>query len=315
MKHFLSLADVPDLEGLLHDAKAFQTAPEQFAQAGDGKVLGMVLFNPSLRTRMSTWKAARSLGMEVITLNVTKDSWQLEFEDGTVMNQGSQEHIKEVAGVLSSYCDIIAIRAFAQLKSWEEDAAEPILSAFAKHCTVPLVNLESALHHPLQSLADLLTIQHQHLKAPKVVLSWAPHPKALPHAVPNSFCEWMQGAGVDLTVVHPEGFALNSSFTAGATIMHHQEEALKGADFVYAKNWCSSQHYGTTTSTHQDWTITADKMQLTNNGKFMHCLPVRRNVVVTDEVLDSSASLVQEQASNRVLAAQVVLKNLLKHVN
>jgi N-succinyl-L-ornithine transcarbamylase len=269
--------------------------------------------NPSLRTRMSTEKAARLLGMDVIVLNAGSDSWTLETRDGVVMDGSTTEHIKEAAAVMGRYCDILGIRTFAGLTDREADDEERILQNFIRHAGVPVVSLESATRHPLQSFADLITIeQFKQRERPRVVLTWAPHPKALPQAVANSFVEWMQQADVDLVVTHPEGYDLSPRFVKGATISHDQDAALEGADFVYAKNWSSYEQYGSILSQDRSWTVTAAKMAMTNGAKFMHCLPVRRNMIVSDDVLDSESSIVVQQAAHRVTSAQVVLYEMLK---
>jgi N-succinyl-L-ornithine transcarbamylase len=247
-----------------------------------------------------------------MVMNLNSDGWSIELEDGTVMNQGTQEHIKEAAGVISQYCDIIGIRTFASLKNRTEDYNETVLNKFIANATVPVLSLESATLHPLQSLADAITIEEQKTKErPKVVLTWAPHPKALPQAVSNSFIEWMKQTDVELVITHPEGYELAESFTKGIAINYEQEDAFKDADFIYAKNWSAYHDYGKCQDDLSQWTVTEAKMRLTNKGKFMHCLPVRRNVVVTDAVLDSEASLVLEQANNRTYAAQAVLLKML----
>jgi N-succinyl-L-ornithine transcarbamylase len=251
--------------------------------------------------------------MNVVVMNFTNDSWQLEFEDGVVMNKDKSEHIKEAAKVISQYCDIVAVRAFASLINKEKDNAEIVLNGFKKHAGVPIINMESATAHPLQALADAITIEeYKTVKKPKVVLSWAPHPKALPHAVANSFVEMMQLQNADFVITHPKGYELNSEITKNSTIEYNQEKAFENADFVYVKNWSSYTNYGEVLKTDLDWRITLDKMKLTNKAKFMHCLPVRRNVVVTDEVLDSENSIVIQQANNRTYAAQIVLKKILE---
>ncbi|GAB3341193.1 acetylornithine carbamoyltransferase [Marivirga atlantica] len=314
MKKFTAYKDVSQAEDLVALAKELKQHPFQHQEFGKNKTLGLVFLNPSLRTRLSTQKAAFNLGMNVMVLNLDKDSWSLELEDGTVMNQNSQEHIKDAAAVISQYCDIVGIRTFPDLKDREADYSEQLLQKFIKYAQVPIVSLESATRHPLQSLADLLTIEEHKAKAkPKVVLSWAPHPKALPQAVANSFIEWIKESDVELVVCNPEGMDLAPEFIKDVTVLHNQEEALKEADFVYAKNWSSYENYGEILAGHENWRITADKMQLTNKAKFMHCLPVRRNVVVTDEVLDSEQSLIYQQAENRTYAAQAVLLKLLGH--
>lgn len=313
MNQFTSIKDVKDLKKLINKALQLKNNPLSFSNLGEEKTIGLLFFNPSLRTRMSTQKAAQNLGMSVITLNAG-EGWKLEFEDNVIMNADKAEHIREAAQVISQYCDVIGIRTFPGLKDQALDYQDLVLNKFIEFATVPVVSLESAIRHPLQSFADVLTIsEHKKTERPKVVLTWAPHPKPLPQAVPNSFAEWMLAWGeVDLTITHPEGYELCESFTAGATIEHDQKEAFKGADFIYAKNWSSYSNYGQILSPKDDWKITAKKMALTNNGKFMHCLPVRRNVVVADEVLDNANSLVIEQAKNRIFAAQAVLNEIIR---
>lgn len=313
MKKFTSVKDITNIKELLRLTKEIKDNPFRFKSLGENKTLGLLFFNPSLRTRLSSQKAAINLGMNVMVMNLNSDGWSIELEDGTIMNQGTQEHIKEAAGVVSQYCDIIGIRTFAGLKDKESDYAEEIITKFIKHATVPVISLESATLHPLQSFADVITIQeHKKTDRPKVVLTWAPHPKALPQAVGNSFVEWMKETDVDLVIANPEGFDLSPEITKGVKITHNQNEALKDADFVYAKNWSSFEDYGKIGTGHDDWTITQQKMDLTNDGKFMHCLPVRRNVVVSDEVLDGPNSLVLNQANNRTYSAQTVLLKMLQ---
>ncbi|MDP5102248.1 MAG: acetylornithine carbamoyltransferase, partial [Nonlabens sp.] len=269
-------------------------------------------FNASLRTRLSTEKAAKNLGMDVMVLNVN-DAWNIEFEDGTVMNANSSEHIKEAAQVISQYADFIAVRAFPSLTDKHKDESEQVLNSFMKYATVPIINMESATAHPLQALADAITITELADKPrPKVVLSWAPHPKALPQAVANSFVEMMQLLDVDFSITHPVGYELNKEITKDTPIYHDQQEALKNADFVYVKNWSSYEQYGQVLSQDPNWMMTQEKLA---NAKFMHCLPVRRNVVVEDEVLDGENSVVIRQANNRTFAAQVVLKKMLEELN
>ncbi|MEQ9166926.1 MAG: N-acetylornithine carbamoyltransferase [Fulvivirga sp.] len=316
MKNFTSIKDVPDVKALLQLAQDVKKQPYNYKSYGGNKTLGLLFFNPSLRTRMSTQKAAQNLGMQVMVMNLNSDGWQIELEDGTVMNQGTQEHIKEAAGVISQYCDIMGVRTFPSLTDKEADYSEKVLNKFLEHSLIPVISLESATLHPLQSFADLITIEEQKkIAKPKVVLSWAPHVRSLPQAVPNSFAQWMNNADVDFVITNPEGFDLAEEFTNRTKVIHDQDEALKGADFVYAKNWSSYEDYGKIRTDLNDWQITNKKMGLTNNGKFMHCLPVRRNLVVADEVLDSSASIVLEQANNRTYAAQAVLLNILKNGN
>ncbi len=312
MKQFTSVHDVANPKALVESALALKQAPAGSLKGiGANKTIVMLFFNPSLRTRLSTEKAALTLGMPVIEYNADK-GWQLEFEEGVVMNGDKAEHIKEAAAVISQYADIIGIRTFPSLVDRERDYSDFVLKQFMKHASVPIISLESAIRHPLQSLADWVTLEeHRPAHRPKVVLSWAPHPRALPQAVANSFVEWMKVADVDLVVTHPEGYELEESFCRGVTVEYDQDKALAGADFVYAKNWSSYRDYGKILTQNPAWMITPEKMALTNKGKFMHCLPVRRNVVVADGVLDSPASLVIEQANNRTYAAMAVLKHIL----
>ena len=282
-------------------------------QSGKNKTLGLIFFNPSLRTRMSTTKAAYNLGMNVIVLNVNGDAWDIEFEDGTVMDGASQEHIKDAVKVMTGYCDILGVRTFAELKDRDKDYSEPVLNAFLRYSEIPIISLESATLHPLQSLADAVTIREKNIEKPKVVLSWAPHPKALPQAVANSFLQWMSYADADITLTHPEGYELSEMYTRDINVTNNQQEAMEGADFVYVKNWSSYSLYGQMPAVKGNWTITTDKMKRTNNGQFMHCLPIRRNVVAEDEVIDRS--LIYEQAKNREFSAQAVLRKLLEGIN
>lgn len=308
MHHFTSLADVDDLAALVAAAARCKAEPRRQAQLGQGKTLGLIFFNPSLRTRLSTQRAAQNLGLDVIVMNIGGEGWSLEFADGAVMDGGTAEHVKDAAAVMGRYCDILGVRTFAKLSDREADYREELLEAFKRYAGVPLLSLESATRHPLQSLADVLTImEHKTVERPKVVLTWAPHPRALPQAVANSFVEWMPAAACELVITHPVGYELAATFTAGVHITHDQEEALANADFVYAKNWSSYRNYGQILTQDRAWTLTTEKMALTNQAKFMHCLPVRRNVVVADAVIDSPASLVLDQAENRIYAAQAVL--------
>lgn len=315
MKHFFSVHDVTDLKALLASAKEIRKNPFGSSQLGKNKTLGLVFFNPSLRTRLSSQRAAYNLGMNVITLNVGSDGWTLEMEDGAVMDGGSAEHIKEAAKVISQYCEVIAIRCFAGLVNKQEDDQEKVLQGFMKYATVPVINLESSTLHPLQSFADLITIdQYKKVTKPKVVLTWAPHPKALPQAVPNSFAQWMNASSeVDLIVTHPKGYELDTQFVSSNQIEYNQDKAFEGADFIYAKNWSALEPYGQVLSKDKSWTVTAEKMKLTNNAKFMHCLPVRRNMIVSDEVLDGPHAVHIEQAENRVVSMQTVLTEILKN--
>ena len=289
--------------------------PLKNKQLGENKTLGMLFFNPSLRTRLSTQNTALNLGMNVMVMNFTNEGWTLEFEDGAIMNKGASEHIKEAAEVISQYCDIIAIRAFAGLVDKEKDNSETVLAGFIKYATVPIVNMEGCTGHPLQSLADAITLaEHKTNHKPKVVLTWAPHPRALPQAVANSFVEMMQlQTEMDFVITHPEGYELNPEITKDSKIEYDQNKAFENADFIYAKNWSNYNDYGKITNSDLNWTVSAYKMKLTNNAKFMHCLPVRRNVIVTDEVIDSENSIVIEQANNRTYSAQLVLQKILEH--
>ena len=312
MKHFFSISDVDNLQGIVAEAIDLKKNIAQFSELGKGKTIGLIFFNSSLRTRLSTQKAALNFGMSVIVMNVGSDGWKLEMEDGAIMNGDAAEHIKDAARVMGAYCDIIAVRSFAELKNRDKDYAEDVLKSFMKYAGVPVINLESSTLHPLQSLADLITIEeYKKVKRPKVVLTWAPHPKALPQAVPNSFAQWMKNADVDFVIACPKGYELAPEFMEGVALTHNQDEAFEGADFIYAKNWSSYQMYGQIVSTDLAWTVSAEKMALTNNAKFMNCLPVRRNVVVTDEVLDADYSIIIPEAKNRVTSAQVVLKRIL----
>jgi len=313
MKQFLSIKDVENSQQLVQEALALKANPFGYEQLGKHKTLGLLFFNASLRTRLSTQKAAQNLGMEVIVMNMSNEGWQLEFGENVIMNGGSAEHIKEAAAVVSQYCDIIGIRTFSGLINRVEDYSEKMLNAFVDNATVPIISLESATLHPLQSLTDWMTIEeHKKVAKPKVVLTWAPHPKALPQAVANSFVQWMQKAPVELLITHPKGYELAPNFTDGVPIEYDQNKAFEGADFIYAKNWSAYNDYGKILSQDTNWTITEEKMGLTNSGAFMHCLPVRRNIVVSDGVLDKGNSLVIEQAANRIYAAQTVLKSMLE---
>jgi len=315
MKHFISVQDVEDLKTLVDSALSYKATPFKDQSLGKNKTLGMIFFNPSLRTRVSTQLAAKNLGMEVIVLNTSQDGWMLEMQDGVVMNGNNPEHVKEAAAVMGQYFDIVGLRSFPSLKNKEDDYAELTINQFRKYSGKPVLSLESATLHPLQSLADVITIREQfkEKRKPKVVLTWAPHVKALPQAVPNSFAQWMNNWDeVDFVIAHPEGYELDKAFSQSATIEHDQAIALKDADFVYVKNWSTVDPYGKILNSNPDWMITNKKLKATNNAKVMHCLPVRRNVVIADEVLDSSSSIVIQQASNRIWAAQAVLSNLLK---
>lgn len=316
MMKFTKYADVSEVSDLLKSAFEFKSDPFKNKMIGDGKILGLLFFNPSLRTRLSTHKAALNLGMHCLVMNINSDGWKIEFEDGSVMNNDSQEHIKEAAMVLSAYCDIIGIRTFPSLTNRTSDYEEVLLNQFLKYSEVPVISLESAIRHPLQSFADLMTIhEHTTVEVPKVVLTWAPHPKKLPQAVANSFVEWMQNAAVNLVITNPPGFNLSTEFTKNIEVCHNQNDALKEADFVYVKNWSSYENYGTTSEVHEDWQITPSKLLHTNNAKVMHCLPVRRNVELSDAVLDGPNSLTKTQVINRIYAAQAVLYKLISNEN
>ncbi|RVU00850.1 N-acetylornithine carbamoyltransferase [Mucilaginibacter limnophilus] len=313
MKLFTSVHDVSDINELVCEALRLKHAPFEHQHLGKNKTLGLVFLNPSLRTRMSSQKAAMNLGMNVMVLNVDKEGWALELKDGVIMNGTTVEHIREAAAVMGQYVDIIGVRSFPGLKDREEDYSEAIFNKFVEFCGVPVISLESATRHPLQSLADLVTIEELKTKnRPKVVLTWAPHIKPLPQAVPNSFSEWMCKADVDFVITHPEGYALNTDFTDDATITHNQAEALKDADFIYVKNWSAYEPYGQIFSGNEDWMLTNKKLEQTNNAKVMHCLPVRRNLELSDEILDGPNSVVIHEAGNREWAAQAVLKKMLE---
>ncbi|MHA7057538.1 N-acetylornithine carbamoyltransferase [Aquimarina sp. M1] len=314
MKNYFSMNDIDSLETWVKEAIEIKKNPLSNKVLGKDKTIGLLFFNPSLRTRLSTQKAALNLGMNVIVMNFTGEGWSLEYEDGTVMDQGNSEHVKEAAQVVSQYCDVLAIRAFAKLENRKDDYEEKILKSFMKYASIPVINMESATGHPLQALTDAITItEYKPTYKPKIVLSWAPHPKALPQAVANSFIEMVQQMEADVVITHPMGFELASQITKQVPIDYNQENAMKEADFVYVKNWSSYADYGTS-SEDQNWKITQEKMKLTNNAKFMHCLPVRRNVVVDDAVIDSNNSIVIEQANNRTYAAQLVLKKILEKI-
>jgi len=311
MNHFISVKDVSNLDALVQEAINAKQSPFAHRDLGKNKVLGLIFFNASLRTRMSTTRAAYNLGMQVMTLNVTQDSWQLEMEDGSVMDKGTAEHIREAIPVMASYCDILGVRSFPGLKDREKDYKDRLISSFVELAGIPVINLESATLHPLQSLTDLMTIREfQETDRPKVVLSWAPHVKPLPQSVANSFAEWMMAAEVDLTITHPPGMDLSVEFTGLAPIEHQQDKALKDADFVYVKNWSSFSDYGRFENI-PEWTVTKEKLSLTNNAKLMHCLPVRRNLVISDDALDSDHSIVLQQAHNRLYSVQAVLREIL----
>ena len=333
---FLGIDDIEDLQKWVSEARDLKKAPLRDHELGAGKTIGLLFFNPSLRTRLSTQKAAQNLGLNCIVMNFDKEGWALEYTDGSVMDQGKSEHIREAAKVISQYCDIIAIRAFASLEDRAKDEAEVVLKGFRKYAGVPIVNMESSTGHPLQALADAITLDENGLNEnglnekdlgvqdtlesgsskprKKVVLTWAPHPKALPHAVANSFVKMMKRQDAEFVITHPEGYELNPEITAGVQIEYDQKKAFENADFIYAKNWSSYSQYGKVISQDKSWMVDQRKMAVTREGRFMHCLPVRRNVVVSDDVLDSEASLVIEQANNRTYSAQLVLSKILKQM-
>jgi len=314
MNHFLSRNDVSDIQALLKMARVIKQNPLDNNTLGKNKTIVLLFFNSSLRTRLSTQKAAYNLGMNVIPMNVSQ-SWGIEFEDGTIMNLDKAEHVREAAAVISQYADIIGIRTFANLSNREKDYKDLVLNQFVKYASVPIVNLESATVHPLQSFTDLFTIEQYKKKPhPKVVLTWVPHPRALPQAVANSFVEWIKKTDYELIITHPKGYELAPQFTVDCTVEYDQRKAFENADFIYAKNWSSYSDYGKILSTDEDWMLTPDKMALSNDAYFMHCLPVRRNVIVEDAVIDSPQSIVIQQAGNRAIIAQTILSTLLQNL-
>lgn len=318
MKQFISVNDVNDINALAAKALAYKANPLVDARLGANKRIGLLFLNPSLRTRLSTQIAAKNLGMEAIVFNVDKEGWALEFEEGAIMSGNTVEHIKDAGPILGQYFDILCIRTFPSLKNREDDYSEMFINQFIKYAGVPVVSLESATLHPLQSLTDIVTIKEQLLatplnKKPKIVLTWAPHIKPLPQCVANSFAQWVNAWGeAEFVITHPQDYELAEQFTKGATITHDQDAALKDADFVYVKNWSTYSDYGKVYENDPGWMLTEEKLKATNNARVMHCLPVRRNVELSDEVLDSPHSLVTKQAGNRVWAAQAVLSELLK---
>ncbi len=314
MRHFTSVHDIPDLRKALETAYDVKKNPFAYSHLGKNKTMVLIFFNSSLRTRLSTQKAAMNLGMNTMVLNVNEEGWQLETELGVVMDGNKPEHLREAVPVIGSYCDIIGVRSFARFESREDDYREKILNQFIDYAGVPIVSMEAATRHPLQSFADLMTIEELKTRErPKVVLTWAPHPKALPQAVANSFVEWMHQTDYELVVTHPEGYELAPAFMEGVPVEYDQKKAFRDADFIYAKNWASYTHYGEVLSKDMNWTVDAHKMALTRNARFMHCLPVRRNMIVTDEVIDSAASVVIQEAANREWSAMAVLKMILEN--
>jgi N-succinyl-L-ornithine transcarbamylase len=314
MKYFTTVNDVKNVGDIVNEALLLKKNPFLYPSLGRNKTLGLIFLNPSLRTRLSTQKAALNLGMNVMIMNIDKEAWALEFQDGAVMNGQTVEHVKDAAAVMGTYCDIIGIRCFPGLSDKHADYSEQTLLKFMKHCRVPVLSLESATLHPLQSLADLMTIRENWMAPhkPRVVLTWAPHIKALPQAVANSFSEWMGKGNVDYTIAFPPGYELNADYTKGAHLTHNQEEALEGADFVYVKNWSSYTDYGKILCKDSSWMLTPEKLRVSNSAKIMHCLPVRRNVELSDAVMDGPQSIVLQQAANRLFAAQAVLKSMLE---
>lgn len=315
MKQFTNVADIGNLAKAIEEASYIKNNRFAFDTLGKNKTLLMIFFNSSLRTRLSTQKAALNLGMNVIVLDMNQGAWKLETERGVIMDGDKPEHLLEAIPVMASYCDIIGIRSFAQLKDRDFDYNETVINQFIQHSGKPVFSMEAATRHPLQSFADLITIEeYKKTEKPKVVLSWAPHPNALPQAVPNSFAEWMNATDYDFVITHPEGYELDPSFVGNAKVEYNQMKALEGADFVYAKNWSaySGKNYGKILSKDRSWTISSDHMVVTNNAYFMHCLPVRRNMIVTDDVIESPQSLVIPEAANREISATVVLKRLIE---
>jgi N-succinyl-L-ornithine transcarbamylase len=313
MKRFLTVDDIGNLDQAIKEALEIKKNPFAYKQLGVDKTIMIIFFDSSLRTRLSTQKAAMNLGMNVIVLDINKDGWKLETELGVIMDGDKPEHIREAVPVIGQYCDIIGVRSFARFENREDDYTEKILNQFIQLSGRPVISLESATRHPCQSFADLITIEEHKTKArPKVVLTWAPHPRALPQAVPNSFVEWMRKADVEFVVTHPKGYELAPEFMDGMEVEYDQKKAFEGADFIYAKNWSSYTEYGKILSTDRTWTVDETKMALTNNAKFMHCLPVRRNQIVTDGVIDGPNSIVIQEAANRVFSVQTVIKRMLE---
>ena len=315
MRNFIIVNDIGDLKGAVKEALEIKADRYKYCELGKNKTLMMVFFNSSLRTRLSTQKAALNLGMNVIVLDINQGAWKLETERGVIMDGDKPEHILEAIPVMGSYCDVIGVRSFARFENKEDDYNEVILNQFIKYSGRPVFSMEAATRHPLQSFADLITIEeHKTKERPKVVLTWAPHPKALPQAVPNSFAEWMNAADYDFVITHPKGYELDPAFVGNARVEYDQMKAFEGADFVYAKNWAAytGDNYGKVICTDRSWTVSERQMAVTNNAHFMHCLPVRRNMIVTDDVIESPRSLVIPEAANREISATVVLKRILE---
>ena len=315
MRNFLSVNDIGNLDAAVKEALEIKADRFKYSNLGKNKTLMMVFFNSSLRTRLSTQKAALNLGMNVIVLDINQGAWKLETERGVIMDGDKPEHILEAIPVMGSYCDVIGVRSFARFENKEDDYNEVILNQFIKYSGRPVFSMEAATRHPLQSFADLITIEeHKTTARPKVVLTWAPHPKALPQAVPNSFAEWMNATDYEFVITHPKGYELAPEFVGNARVEYDQMKAFEGADFIYAKNWAaySGDNYGKVLSTDREWTVSDRQMAVTNNAHFMHCLPVRRNMIVTDDVIESPRSLVIPEAANREISATVVLKRILE---
>ena len=315
MKQFITVNDLEDVNLAIKETLDLKNdyLKNKEPYKSTNKTLGMIFFNPSLRTRLSTQKAAHNIGLKTMIMNFSNEAWALEFENGTKMGGLRSEHIKEAAAVISEYCDMLAIRAFASLNNKEKDESEVVIKSFIKYSKIPIINMESATAHPLQALADAITIiENKKREKPKVLLTWAPHPKALPQAVPNSFVKIMKHMDVELSIAQPKEFELNPIISEGIKLHYNQSEAFKDIDFVYAKNWSSYKNYGNISKVNDNWIVNKEKMNLTNNAKFMHCLPIRRNIVASDEVLDNKNSLVIKQAENRIYSAQYVIEKLLK---
>jgi N-succinyl-L-ornithine transcarbamylase len=313
MKNFTSVKDVHHVGKLVNSALQLKENVFAHDQIGKNKVLGLIFMNPSLRTRLSTQRAALNLGLDVMVMNFTGEGWALETVEGVIMDGDKAEHVKEAAAVIGQYCDIIGLRSFPGLVDRELDYREEFLNFFLSYSGRPVVSLESATRHPLQSLADIITIEeHKKKTKPKVVLSWAPHPKSLPQSVPNSFLEWASQMDYDLTITHPQGYELHEEFSSGIPLEYDQQKAFEGADFIYVKNWSSYREYGKVLSVDKNWMVNLDKLRHAYQARVLHCLPVRRNVVISDDVLDSDHSLVIEEAANRIYSAQVVLKEIIE---
>lgn len=315
MRFYTNVKDLGNLDQAVKEALEVKKNPYAYKHLGENKTLLMVFFNSSLRTRLSTQKAGMNLGMNTMVLDVNQGAWKLETERGVVMDGDKSEHLLEAIPVMASYCDVIGVRAFATFENKEDDYSEKILNQFIQYSGKPVFSMEAATGHPLQAFADLITIEeYKKTERPKVVLTWAPHPRALPQAVPNSFADFMNEANVDFVITHPKGYELHEKFVRGAKVEYDQDKALAGADFVYAKNWSAFQdpNYGQILSKDMSWTVTTEKMALTNNAFFMHCLPVRRNMIVSDDVIESPQSLVIPEAANREFSAQTVIKRILE---